>query len=150
MNCAHDHPTLRAILQRRIRVRPSVRALRLHRVVLDLYPGVFAYGIIHVPRDIKPDERRPVAVCQHGLEGRPQDAADPSIDNEFHHRFAYRLAQRGFVTFRLKTRTSANIDFGKFSGAPNHFNSRCFHSSSDSMNESSSGWPPRLMSTQEE
>ena len=39
--------------------------------MLDVFPDVFAYGILLVPKDIKPGERRPVVVCQHGLEGRP-------------------------------------------------------------------------------
>ena len=30
-------------------------------------------------QDLKPGERRPVVVCQHGLEGRPADVADPKI-----------------------------------------------------------------------
>ena len=44
-----------------------------YEVVLDVFPDVIAYGILLVPKDIKPGERRPVVVCQHGLEGRPQD-----------------------------------------------------------------------------
>ena len=37
--------------------------------MLDLYPDVFAYGILLLPKDLKPGEKRPVVVCQHGLEG---------------------------------------------------------------------------------
>ena len=66
---------------------------------LDVWPDVFAYGILLVPKDIKPGERRPVVVCQHGLEGRPKDVADPTVDSPFYHRFAVRLAEEGFVTF---------------------------------------------------
>ena len=44
---------------------------RGYEVMLDVWPGVFAYGILLVPKDIRPGERRPVVVCQHGLEGRP-------------------------------------------------------------------------------
>src|SRR6185503_12064872 len=40
-------------------------------VVLDVYPDVFAWGVLLLPKDIKPGERRPVVVCQHGLEGVP-------------------------------------------------------------------------------
>ena len=64
-----------------------------------MWPDVFAYGILLVPKDIKPGERRPVVVCQHGLEGRPSDVADPNIDSHFYHRFAVRLAEEGFVTY---------------------------------------------------
>ena len=70
-----------------------------YEVVLDVYPEVFAYGILLIPEGIRRGERRPVVVCQHGLEGRPQDTANPSIENETYHQFACRLAERGFVTF---------------------------------------------------
>ncbi|NJO55832.1 MAG: hypothetical protein HC834_05160, partial [Rhodospirillales bacterium] len=42
-------------------------------VVLDVYPDVIAYGVLLVPKDLQEGERRPVVVCQHGLEGRPRD-----------------------------------------------------------------------------
>jgi len=70
-----------------------------YEVVLDVWPDVFAYGILLVPKNIKPGERRPVVVCQHGLEGRPRDVADPNSDSPFYHRFAVRLAEEGFVTY---------------------------------------------------
>ncbi len=70
-----------------------------YEVVLDVYPDVFAYGILLVPKDLKPGERRPVVVCQHGLEGRPQDVADPSVNNPSYNQFACRLAEQGFVTY---------------------------------------------------
>ena len=50
-----------------------------------------------LPKDLKPGERRPVVVCQHGLEGRPHDviAGDnrPIIDSPS------KLAEQGFITF---------------------------------------------------
>lgn len=70
-----------------------------YQVVLDVYPGVFAYGILLLPKDIKPGERRPVVVCQHGLEGRPTDVADPKLDHPAYHQYACRLADGGFITF---------------------------------------------------
>ena len=72
---------------------------RGYEVMLDVWPGVFTYGILLVPKDIKTGERRPVVVCQHGLEGRPRDVADPKVDSAYYHRFAVRLAEEGFVTF---------------------------------------------------
>jgi dienelactone hydrolase len=72
---------------------------RGYEVMLDVWPGVFAYGILLVPKGLQPGEKRPVVVCQHGLEGRPQEAADPKIDSHYYHRFAVRLAEEGFVTF---------------------------------------------------
>ncbi len=51
-----------------------------------------------VPKDIKQGERRPVVVCQHGLEGRPQDTVgEPGF--KYYDAFATRLAERGFITF---------------------------------------------------
>jgi len=70
-----------------------------YEVMLDVFPDVFAYGILLVPKDIKPGERRPVVVCQHGLEGKPRDVADPKIDSHYYHRFACQLADQGFVTY---------------------------------------------------
>jgi dienelactone hydrolase len=68
-----------------------------YEVVMDVFDEVFAYGILTVPKGIAPGERRPVVVCQHGLEGRPQDV----IGEKSHHyykAFATQLAERGFVT----------------------------------------------------
>lgn len=69
-----------------------------YEVVLDVWEGVFAYGILLLPKDLKPGEARPVVVCQHGLEGRPQDTADPSIESVYHS-YAAQLADRGFVVY---------------------------------------------------
>jgi len=68
-------------------------------VALDVWPKVFAYGILVLPKDIKQGERRPVVVCQHGLEGRPAEAADPRTPEGYMHHFAVGLAEEGFVTF---------------------------------------------------
>lgn len=68
-----------------------------YEVVLDVFDGVFAYGILLVPRGIGAEERRPVVVCQHGLEGRPEQTIRG--DNSAYHDFAARLAERGFVVF---------------------------------------------------
>ena len=66
-----------------------------YEVTIDLYPDVFSYGIILIPKGIKPGERRAVVVCQHGLEGRVQDVADPAVDSLYYHSFACRLAEQG-------------------------------------------------------
>lgn len=72
---------------------------RGYEVMLDVWPRVFAYGILLVPKDLKPGEHRPVVVCQHGLEGRPTDVADPNVDNHYYHQYAVRLAEQGFITY---------------------------------------------------
>jgi dienelactone hydrolase len=66
-------------------------------VVLDVWPEVFAWGLLVVPKDLKPGERRPVVVCQHGRNGVPRDTLDRNIPA--YNDFAARLAERGFITF---------------------------------------------------
>lgn len=68
-----------------------------YEVVLDVFDGFFLYGVLLVPKDVKEGERRPVVVCQHGLEGRPKDVIEGN--NPAYHDFAAKLAERGFVTF---------------------------------------------------
>src|SRR5262245_3603112 len=66
-------------------------------VVLDVWPDVFAWGLLVVPKDIQPGERRPVVVCQHGRNGVPRDCLDRH--NTAYNDFAAKLAERGFITF---------------------------------------------------
>ena len=66
-------------------------------VVLDVYPELFAWGVLVVPKDLQPGERRPVVVCQHGRNGLPRDTIDG--DSSAYNNFAGRLAERGFITF---------------------------------------------------
>ena len=68
-----------------------------HEVVLDVFPDVFAYGVLLLPKDLKPGEKRPVVVCQHGLEGRPVDIFQG--DHPAYHDFAAKLCEQGFITF---------------------------------------------------
>jgi len=68
-----------------------------HEVVLDVFPDVFAYGVLLLPKDLKPGEKRPVVVCQHGLEGRPTDVF--LGDHPAYHDFAAKLCEQGFITF---------------------------------------------------
>ncbi len=70
-----------------------------YEVMLDVFPDVFAYGILLLPKNVSPGERRPVVVCQHGLEGRPTDLADPHKVNPAYNQYACRLAERGFIVF---------------------------------------------------
>ncbi len=66
-------------------------------VVLDVFDDLFAWGVIVVPRDLRPGERRPVVVCQHGRNGLPRNTID--ADSSAYNNFAGRLAERGFITF---------------------------------------------------
>lgn len=68
-----------------------------YEVVLDVWQDVFAWGVLLVPKGIKPGERRPVVVCQHGRGSLPKDTIEG--DDAYYHNFAARLADRGFVVF---------------------------------------------------
>ncbi len=75
-----------------------------YEVVLDVMESggetVFAYGILTLPKDLdlSSGEKRPVIVCQHGLEGSPQDVIGEA-KHDAYKAFATRLAERGFITF---------------------------------------------------
>ena len=73
-----------------------------YEVTLDVFPDVFAWGYLLVPKDLKANEKRPVVVCQHGLEGVPEDTVteDPKSKGYGPYRaFAARLAELGFVVY---------------------------------------------------
>src|SRR3989475_3727287 len=70
--------------------------------MLDVLPDVFAWGYLLVPKDLKPNEHRPVVVCQHGLEGIPADVINEDPGSQafrYYKAFALHLAEQGFVTF---------------------------------------------------
>jgi dienelactone hydrolase len=83
----------------RTRLVTDTPRYRGYEVMLDVWPDVVAYGVLLVPTDLSPGERRPVVVCQHGLEGRPRDLADPSVQNASYNQYGCRLAERGFVVY---------------------------------------------------
>ncbi len=73
-----------------------------HEVTLDVGPDVFAWGYLLQPADIRPGERRPVVVAQHGLEGLPAELLeeDPATRAFGTYKaFAVRLVERGFIVF---------------------------------------------------
>ncbi|NCF92075.1 MAG: hypothetical protein GWQ05_14125 [Verrucomicrobiaceae bacterium] len=90
----------RALVEPRPRSRVFLETdeVTIYEVVHDVYDGLFAYGLLCWPKDIEKAERRPVVVCQHGLEGRPQMVIG---EDGFHYyqAFAVELAKRGFITF---------------------------------------------------
>jgi dienelactone hydrolase len=66
-------------------------------VVLDVWPDVFAWGVLVVPKDLKAGERRPVVVVQHGRNGLPRDTIDRQSSS--YNDFGAALADRGFIVF---------------------------------------------------
>ena len=97
-----EHASLQVLAEPNARTRSYEEGSSTisYEVLLDVQAGVQAYGILTIPRDLKLDgsEKRPVVVCQHGLEGRPQSVTG-EMDHHYYKAFATRLAQRGFVTF---------------------------------------------------
>jgi dienelactone hydrolase len=75
-----------------------------YEVLMDVMESggekVIAYGILTLPKDLdlSSGEKRPVVVCQHGLEGTPQDVIGEAHFDSYK-AFATRLAERGFITF---------------------------------------------------
>jgi len=84
-----------------------------HEVTLDLGPDVFAYGILLIPNDIKTGEKRPVVVCQHGLEGRPSDVCEPEKLTPYYNSFGATLADRGYIVFAPQNAYIGKADFRK-------------------------------------
>ncbi|MEL6110982.1 MAG: hypothetical protein AAFU85_33665, partial [Planctomycetota bacterium] len=80
-----------------------------HGVILDVFPNVFAYGELLVPDGIDANEKRAVVVCQHGLEGRPQDTM--LGDHRAYHDYAARLAQQGYLVFAPQNPYIGKDDF---------------------------------------
>ncbi|MFN0056175.1 MAG: dienelactone hydrolase family protein [Planctomycetales bacterium] len=71
-----------------------------YEVMIDVYPDVIAGGILLLPKDLKPGEKRPVVVCQHGLEGVPMDTISKTVDGfKYYSAFTSELANRGFITY---------------------------------------------------
>jgi hypothetical protein len=68
-----------------------------YEVVLDVFEDLIAYGILLIPEGIKEGEKRPVVVCQHGLEGRSQNVVEGS--RGAYNDFGVRLCKRGFIVF---------------------------------------------------
>ncbi|HEY2412653.1 MAG TPA: hypothetical protein VGI40_10445 [Pirellulaceae bacterium] len=90
-----DEPTLP--LNPRTRKILETEKWTAYDVVLDVWPEVFAWGALVVPKDIKLGEKRPVVVCQHGRNGLPRMLIDGN--ETAYNQFAARLAERGFITF---------------------------------------------------
>ena len=70
-----------------------------YEITLDLYEDVFAQGIILIPKNIKEGEKRPVVVCQHGLEGKPVDVCVPDKKTPYYNSFGAELARKGYIVF---------------------------------------------------
>lgn len=73
-----------------------------YEIKFDVWPDVFAWGYLLIPKGIAAGEKRPVVVCQHGLEGLPDFVVNDNPKSpgyRSYRGFATRLAERGFITY---------------------------------------------------
>lgn len=90
-------------------IRPNPRTRKVidepeytgYEVVLDVYPDVIAAGILLLPTGMPPDQKRPVVVCQHGLEGTPMSTigGPDSKDHHYYKSMSVELVKRGFIVY---------------------------------------------------
>ncbi len=92
-------PESKAPLNPRTRLMYETPKYKAYEVVLDLNEDIICHGILLVPTGIKAGEKRPVVVCQHGLEGRPTDVCNKDKKTQYYNSFGTQLAERGFVVF---------------------------------------------------
>ncbi len=87
-----------------------------YRLSVRVYDNVRAYGILLVPKNLAPGEKRPVVFVQHGLAGMPEHALGV-IENkkadDVYSRFGLRLAERGYIVFAPMIATQDNIERSK-------------------------------------
>ena len=127
---------------------PNARTRRIYdepkwtgyEVVLDVFPDVFAYGILLVPKDLKPGEQ--------AAGGRlPARAGGPAAghrrpgDHPAYHDFAAELAERGFITFAPQNLYIFERPLPHACSArPTRSRRRSSRSSCRSTSRSSTGW----------
>ncbi|MBK5279542.1 MAG: dienelactone hydrolase family protein [Bacteroidia bacterium] len=68
-----------------------------YEVGLDVYPNLFAAGILLIPKDLKPGEKRPVVVCQHGRNSTPHELVEGNFN--YYNDAAAKLADQGFIVY---------------------------------------------------
>ncbi|GHU15897.1 hypothetical protein FACS1894163_04180 [Spirochaetia bacterium] len=69
-----------------------------YEVELDVFDGLSAYGILMIPKDMKEGEKRPVIVCQHGLE-REAKSHIKGCNYPGETIFTSELCERGYICF---------------------------------------------------
>jgi dienelactone hydrolase len=73
-----------------------------YEIKLDVWPGIYTWGILLVPKNMKKGAQYPAVVCQHGLEGLPEDVVTRNEKSRAfapYKGFAAELADRGYVVF---------------------------------------------------
>ena len=71
-----------------------------YEIALDVVDDVIASGILLLPKNMSAGEKRPLVVCQHGLEGTAMDTItrDPRPFG-YYKAFSEELVKRGFVVY---------------------------------------------------
>ena len=67
-------------------------------VEIPVWEGAPASGVLLLPKDLEIGERRPVVVCQHGLEGTPEPIVTPGVDSPYNS-YGARLADLGYIVY---------------------------------------------------
>ena len=84
-----------------------------YRVSVQVYEGVHAYGILLVPKSLRPGERRPLIFTQHGLAGIPEHALGVEENvraDAVYRKFGLQLARRGYLVFAPMISTQTQAD----------------------------------------
>jgi len=72
-----------------------------YEIVMDVYPGMFVYGLLFLPKGLNPDEKLPTVVVQHGLDTRIEELIENSGANDMARLAGIltRLPRKGYITF---------------------------------------------------
>lgn len=84
----------------RSRVVQETAAYVCHEVVLDVLPDFILEGYLLLPKEVKPGERRPVVVAQHGRGGTPRTLMELDKGGRpTYYEIAPKLAAKGYIVF---------------------------------------------------
>ena len=69
-----------------------------YAIEIPVWPDVVASGVLLLPKDLRVGEKRPVVVCQHGLEGTPDPVVNPKVKSVYNS-YGAELADRGYIVY---------------------------------------------------
>ena len=94
-------PAQRIPLDLRARASYDDAKWRGWEIEFDVRPEFQGYGVLLVPKDLRPGERRPLVVVQHGLNGTPQGYFQQKAGRtlEVYRNFGGQLADAGYVVY---------------------------------------------------
>ncbi len=90
----------KAFLPLNIRSRKAYEAEDIvgYEIVMDVYPGIFSYGLLFLPKNLKTGEKYPTVVVQHGRNTRIEQLVEGAEPQRLEG-ILTRLARKGYVTF---------------------------------------------------